>query len=251
MAKSAITNPAFQKQKKADAPFPLAPAVSPLNPLFEAGSLDPKIAEEIDKLVMDSANQDAINEKEIHQDALQLKAITAQVKGIQDQGALLLGERVFKAREILKKYGDEHRTFTSWMKIAFRDRSSAYNFLSYYQFYHALATQDLQSKLKEMPQKAVYKLAARGGEIEQKVEILEKCYGMKAPEIIAMIDEKLPSKIKRESKKDINVSLIASIMVSLRKINSRKHILSDSNREVLASFRSMINEILSTEEIVK
>ncbi len=251
MAKSKMTILSYQNQKKAEGEFPVPPAVLPLQSLVEIGPLDPKIGEEIDKLVFELANRNGIDEKQLNQDALQLKAITAQVKNIETQAVFLHGERIFRAREILRKYGDETSTFTSWVKIAYSHRSSAYNHLAFYMFHNALSTPDLQAKLKEMPQKAVYKLASRGGGIEQKVEILEKCYGMKAPEIIAMIDEKLPIKIKRESKKDINVSVIVSIAVSLKKINSRKHILSESNREMLASFRGMIDEILNTQEVVK
>ncbi|MBM3202257.1 MAG: hypothetical protein FJZ56_07630, partial [Chlamydiae bacterium] len=67
-------------------------------------------------------------------DLEELTKITAELKSIQKQAVVLIGERIYKAREILKAYGDQ-TTFTAWIDATFQSRKTAYNALAFYDLY--------------------------------------------------------------------------------------------------------------------
>lgn len=121
-----------------------------------------------------------------------LKNITAEIRSIQKQSAMLLGERIVKARELLKSYGDGTSTFTKWLNATFSSRRTAYNCIAYYEFYMALPNDLLRERLKLMSHKAVYMLASRTGDIQNKFQIVEECYDLKQDEIIPIIQRRLP-----------------------------------------------------------
>jgi hypothetical protein len=129
------------------------------------------------------------NSREIDDDLSQLSALTAEVKAINSQAIILHGERIKKAQEILKNYRDG--AFSAWLIAAYGNRQTPYNFLQYYELYTTLP-QKLHSKLDEMPRQAVYSLASRNGDQQQKQSIIQNYRGEPKQELLKLIREAFP-----------------------------------------------------------
>ncbi len=128
-------------------------------------------------------------EQEINEDLFQLSALTAEVKAINNQAIILHGERIKKAQDILKNYRDG--AFSAWLIATYGNRQTPYNFLQYYELYNAVPDH-LHSKLDEMPRQAVYSLASREGNQEQKEQIISKYNGEPKQELLKLIRETFP-----------------------------------------------------------
>jgi len=90
------------------------------------------------------------DEEAVRCDFRDLVQLTSELKAIQKQAILLIGERVFQVREIFLKYGEEKGGFTRWLEYAFNTRKTAYNALSFYELYQSLPTEDLKNNLNNM-----------------------------------------------------------------------------------------------------
>ena len=76
-------------------------------------------------------------EADLEKDAKSLIEISDQLKSIQKQQAILHGERVLRAKNILEKY--KAKAFSFWILITYGNRQTPYNFLYYYTFYSSLS----------------------------------------------------------------------------------------------------------------
>ncbi len=127
--------------------------------------------------------------EDISPDLQQLCDITAEVRAINSQAAILHGERIKRAQDLLKKYRDG--AFTSWLIAAYGNRQTPYNFLQYYELFQALP-QVLSIKLDEMPKQAAYILASRQGTLPKKEEIIRNYAGQSKQELLSAIRESFP-----------------------------------------------------------
>ncbi|HSW86798.1 MAG TPA: CT583 family protein [Rhabdochlamydiaceae bacterium] len=127
--------------------------------------------------------------KDIRDDLESLMSITSEVKAINNQAAILHGERIKKAQGILKQYRDG--AFSAWLIATYGNRQTPYNFLQYYELYMALP-QMLHPKLDEMPRQAVYTLASRSGEFEKKEEIVKNYKGEPKQVLLSLIRKAFP-----------------------------------------------------------
>jgi hypothetical protein len=100
-----------------------------------------------------------------------LLAITAEVKAINNQAALLHGERIKKAQDVLKKY--KEGAFSAWLIETYGNRQTPYNFLQYHEFLKAMPAQ-LQSQIDAMPRQAIYTLASRNAALSDKRAFVER-----------------------------------------------------------------------------
>lgn len=125
----------------------------------------------------------------IGEDLKKLLSITSEVKAITNQAALLHGERIKKAQQILKSYREG--AFTAWMIATYGNRQTPYNLLQYYEFYESLPSQ-LKSKVDGMPRQAIYTLASREGELEAKKQFIENYKGQTKAELLNLIRELFP-----------------------------------------------------------
>lgn len=162
--------------------------------VFRVSALSQKEQEEIAGIL--SAHSE--EHQDIAQDLQQLLSLTSEVKAINNQAAILHGERIKKAQEILKKYRDG--AFSSWLVSIYGNRQTPYNFLQYFELYTALP-QLLHGKLEEMPRQAVYSLASRKGPYEKKEEIVKNYQGEPKQQLLSLIRETFPldQKDKRAS----------------------------------------------------
>lgn len=127
--------------------------------------------------------------QEINEDLFQLSALTAEVKAINNQAVILHGERIKKAQTILKNYRDG--AFSAWLVATYGNRQTPYNFLQYFELYTALP-EKLHSKLDEMPRQAVYSLASRVGDQNEKEVIVNNYNGEPKQELLKLIRNTFP-----------------------------------------------------------
>lgn len=181
------------------------------------------------------------DESDVKADLQSLSMITSEVKAINNQAAILHGERIKKAQEILIRYRDG--AFTAWLVATYGNRQTPYNFLQYYEFYTALPKL-LHTKLDEMPRQAVYTLASRSGEQEVKEEIVKTYNGQTKQELLALIREKFPLATSDKRSRDLSHHAIQSLG-SLEKVLIRgKFYPSQEQREELLAQLDSLRDLI-------
>lgn len=150
----------------------------------------------------------AIKDEDLSQDLHQLISLTSEVKAINHQAALLHGERIKKAHQILTRYRDG--AFTAWMINVYGNRQTPYNFLQYFEFYESLP-KSLRLQLEGMPRQAIYALASRQGPFEKKQELIENYKGETKTELLGMIREIFPLAAKDRRRQNPGEQIIMSL----------------------------------------
>lgn len=125
----------------------------------------------------------------INHDLNNLISITSEVKAINNQAAILHGERIKKAQKILTKY--EEGAFSAWLVAAYGNRQTPYNFMQYYDFYTSMPNR-LHPQIETMPRQAIYTLSSRSGDLNKKKAIVEKYNGETKSELLSLIRESFP-----------------------------------------------------------
>jgi len=146
--------------------------------------------------------------QEIETDLAALSNLTSEVKAITNQAAILHGERIKRAQEILKKYRDG--AFSAWLIAAYGNRQTPYNFLQYYEFYRAIS-QSLRPKLDTMPRQAIYTLASRPAPLKQKEEIIHNYKGEGKNEVLALIRKTFPLDADDKRAPDLATQALAQL----------------------------------------
>ncbi|MBA3815011.1 MAG: CT583 family protein [Parachlamydiaceae bacterium] len=135
-------------------------------------------------------NEYALGDKaNFSQDLSSLLSITSEVKAINNQAALLHGERIKKAQNILVCYRDG--AFTAWLLAAYGNRQTPYNLMQYYEFCEAMPKM-LRPQIETMPRQAIYTLASRDGDLEKKQTIIENYKGETKAELLSLIRTVFP-----------------------------------------------------------
>ena len=153
--------------------------------VFRVAPLSPQEQEKLQLLLDEYKNGDDSVEKDFRL----LADITSEVKAINNQAAILHGERIQRAQEIFKKYRDG--AFSAWLMATYGNRQTPYNFLQYYELQKQLP-QTLHSKLDAMPRQAVYTLASRSAPLEKKKEIIATYDGASKNELLSLIRKTFP-----------------------------------------------------------
>lgn len=161
-----------------------AGSLSSFTGVFSITELSPK-----EKLVIEEILKNHSDNENIEEDLNALLAITSEVKAINNQAALLHGERIKKAHTIFSRYRDG--AFTSWLMAAYGNRQTPYNLMQYYEFYESLP-KPLRPQLESMPRQAVYTLATRNGPKEQKIEIVKNYSGQTKNDMLMLIRQRFP-----------------------------------------------------------
>ncbi|MCE2983982.1 MAG: CT583 family protein [Parachlamydia sp.] len=185
----------------------------------------------LERLVIENSKN--LSENELKDDFDHIKILTSEIRSIGKQGVLLMGERIYDAREILKPYRDG--TFTKWLQFTLGSVKSGYNMLAYFELYTELP-ENSRENFKKLPQKAAYVLASRNIELQRKEEIINTMYHLKSDELINEIRDMFP-KAKRIRSKKWSV---------LFKVFDRLHHkkLVEKDREALLAIREKIDELL-------
>jgi len=167
--------------------------------------------------------------------------ITSEVKAINNQAAMLHGERIKKAQIILTRYKDG--AFTSWLIASYGNRQTPYNLMQYYEFHESLP-KTLKPQIELMPRQAIYTLASREGPLEKKHWFVETYDGQTKNELLALIREAFP--LAKKDKRAQNIGE-ATIQV-LRKLY---HSMEDCRLGLTKTQKNEICDLLgSLQELV-
>lgn len=244
--KNVFSNPAFHNQPENSSQFNLIAETSSFESFFQVKDLDPRERNDIEKIIVEYYIPNIRSDQEAASDVAELSQMTAEIKAIGKQGLLLIGERVAKARQILKSYRDG--AFTKWLEGTFGSIRTGYNMLGYYELYHALPEDILRDKYKKIPQKAAYILASRTGDITLKADIIREYHDLSADEFIMLIKEKLPTDFSDNRRgKSVNKRLIDALVVVVKRIQKRKDSLSVQDRKALEAVRIVVDNLLVEE----
>ncbi len=162
---------------------------SDLSGVFSIVPLSTQEQDNVSK-ILDTHRND---QQETTVDLRMLSSLTAEIKAINCQAAILHGERIKKAQTILKKYRDG--AFTEWLIATYGNRQTPYNFLQYYELYQVIP-KSIAQKLDEMPRQIAYALASRSGSIEQKLELIKNYAGQSKEEMMTSIRSTFPLSIQ-------------------------------------------------------
>lgn len=144
------------------------------------------------KAIFEESSVQSRHEEEMDRDFSQLVQITSELKAIQKQAVILVGERICAVRDIFKRHGGEGIGFTAWLSLAFNAKKTAYNAMAYYELYSLLPSKELKTKMKQMPVKVSYVLASRKAPEKLKFSIIDSYKGEKQKEMLDRIEEFMP-----------------------------------------------------------
>lgn len=150
----------------------------------------------------------ATDEVNVAHDLHSLISITCEVKAINNQAAILHGERIKKAHSILTRYRDG--AFTSWLMTAYGNRQTPYNFMQYYEFYHTMPI-TLRPQIEAMPRQAIYTLATRDGDVEKKKIIIQQYNGESKSELLTLIRNEFPLDTSDKRRSNIGEGVILNL----------------------------------------
>ena len=231
----------LQKSKPTNVPTPRAP-ISPFNGLFNVQELNEKENRAIEKILVDGYEPGFFGEETVEVDTNELKRITKELKAISKQGVILIGERIAKAREILKKYKEQ--SFRDWLTLTYGSFKSGYNYVSFYDLHESLPDH-LKGKLKEMPAKAAYVLASKDAPIERKAEIVEHHASEPAQNIITIIQETLGTDQARKSnRKPVIDKILNSMEKEVLKLSRRKEYMDPGQKQRMQDLIDQLRSII-------
>lgn len=180
--------------------------------------------------------------KDLKSDLNALISITSEVKAINNQAAILHGERIKKAHTILIRYRDG--AFTAWLIAAYGNRQTPYNFMQYFEFYEAMPKK-LRPQIESMPRQAIYTLASREGPLEKKQEIVETYNGETKVELLQKIRELFPLETKDKRRQNIGDSTILSLTRLLLALKNTRFTLTPHQSTTIHQLLDTIRQYVS------
>lgn len=181
------------------------------------------------------------NEEFLPGDLETLVSITSEVKAINNQAAILHGERIKKAHTILIRYRDG--AFTAWLIAAYGNRQTPYNLMQYYEFYESMP-KNLHSQIESMPRQAVYTLATRVGELEKKKEIVEKYNGETKAEVLQNIRHAFPLDKSDQRRQNVGNGIIHQLNRLCLEMKSQELKLNNQQKKMIQSLLDELEEII-------
>jgi hypothetical protein len=200
------------------------------NGIFSISELQPHEKALLNTILVEHAE----DKENISKDLQSLINITSEVKAINNQSAILHGERIRNAQKILTNYRDG--AFTSWLLAAYGNRQTPYNFLQYFEFYEALP-KTLRGKLESMPRQAAYTLASRQAPTPAKLEIVQSYQGQTKAQLLEQIRETFP--IAESDKRNSNPG--DHLIKALSRVNS---LLERKRVSLTKSQKQAINQLV-------
>lgn len=180
------------------------------------------------KILEEILNRYATQDADVSLDLPQLISITTEVKAINNQAAILHGERIKKAQKILKRY--EEGAFSAWLVATYGNRQTPYNFLQYFEFYEQVP-KTLRSQLEAMPRQAVYTLASGEGPFDKKQNIVAKYNGQSKQELLELIREMFPLAIEDKRRQNLGEGIFQQLKKAQTLMNKPKLTISKQQKE--------------------
>jgi hypothetical protein len=182
--------------------------------------------------------QYALQTESLGSDLRLLSSLTCEVRAIHNQAAILHGQRIKKAQQILKNYREG--AFTAWLLFSYGNRQTPYNFLQYYELFSSLPAL-LATRLEEMPRQVAYALASRKAELDAKMEMISAYQGQSKQEFLSLIRLKFPLPEKDRRVTDS----CDSILSSLKKLKEQcESPLFKPNAEQKKCLQQLLSELL-------
>lgn len=152
----------------------------------------------IQKILADDYLPGKIPESHVEQHVQQLTRITMQIKSIRVQSALLHGERIKEAQNLLANY--KEGAFSKWLMSVYGNRQSPYNMLRFYEF-HQSASKETRPLIESAPKKAIYLLASCKADQNTKLDFIQKHATASQSDLVLLIRETFqpPKKVNQES----------------------------------------------------
>lgn len=197
------------------------------------------------KLIFEESATESTHEEEIDKDFSQLLQITSELKAIQKQAVILVGERICAVRDIFKRHGGEGIGFTAWLSIAFNAKKTAYNAMAYFELYSALPTEELKTKMKQMPVKVSYVLASRKAPEKLKFSIIDSYQGEKQREMLDRIEEHMPIQGDKRSLRTLGEKAVDDLERIIETIMRRKKHIHSQERTRIDNALHMLEELIS------
>lgn len=209
--------------------------------VFSVSELNDSERQQLQSLLQNYVEPDG--ECDLAGDLNELVNITSEVKAINNQAALLHGERIKKAQTILTRYRDG--AFTAWLFAAYGNRQTPYNFLQYYEFCE-LMPQSLRPRIEGMPRQAIYTLASRQGSQEQKAAIVETYQGETKTQLLAKIREIFPLSPQDKRAENVGHGLISQLSRMVKGLTPAKAAtLSDDQKNDIANLLKQLRQACS------
>lgn len=180
-------------------------ATSSFRGMFGDSELSEAEKNRLKRILHDFNDAQLTEENQLEEDLDALSKITTEIKAISNQSILLHGERIKKAQSVLKNY--KEGAFTQWLIATYGNRQTPYSILQYYELYQALPA-PTRPLIENLPKKAAYVLAAREGNLDKKLEIIQNCQGDKQSDIILHIQAVLPLDTADKRRRKTNPSLV-------------------------------------------
>jgi hypothetical protein len=206
--------------------------------IFSVTELNDKEKEFLESILREYAT----GTEDFDTDLTSLLSITSEVKAINNQAAILHGERIKKAQNILTRYRDG--AFTTWLLAAYGNRQTPYNFLQYFDFYEQLP-KTLRPQIESMPRQAVYTLASREAPIEKKQRFVEDYKGETKAVLLNKIRELFPladNDKRRQNLGEITVKQLQKLSSFLEKKQSS---ISRSQKAIIYDLLDNLRELVS------
>lgn len=202
--------------------------------IFHAGELTEHEKSYLEAIL----NQYSSNQDNVEKDLLALISLTSEVKAINNQAALLHGERIKRAQSILKQYKDG--AFTAWLIAAYGNRQTPYNFLQYYEFFEALP-KHLRARIELMPRQAIYTLASREGTQAKKEEIIQSYKGETKVELLRRIRDTFPLSLKDRRRQNFGENAIQLLTRLQDLIENRSQTITKSQKMAITQLLRVIS----------
>lgn len=180
-------------------------------------------------------------DEDVSQDLEQLSFITSEVKAINNQAALLHGERIKKAHGIFTRYRDG--AFTAWLIATYGNRQTPYNLMQYYEFYEAMP-KELRPQLESMPRQAVYTLASRNGDLKAKMRIVADFNGESKAELLTLIRQLFPLDREDRRRSSLGENIINVLTKMCQHLEGDHEPISTSQKRAIKDLLDQIRSLV-------
>lgn len=205
--------------------------------MFSVSELTPTEKSFLEALLKAHAHDDS----SFDADFLALVSLTAEVKAINNQAAILHGERIKKVHAILANYRDG--AFSSWLMATYGNRQTPYNLMQYYAFYEAVP-KPLRMQIEAMPRQAIYTLASREADLERKIEFVQSYKGQTKAELLAMIREAFPIDGRDQRSADMGEAAIHALEKICRALQRKGACVSKQQKLAIIRLARQLQELI-------
>ena len=182
----------------------------------------------------------------IDKDFDSLATITTEVKSINNQAAMLHGERIKHAQTILKNYQDG--AFTAWLLTVYGNRQTPYNFLQYYDFFQEMP-RNLHKRIESMPRQAVYVLASRTAGSKEKKRVIENAEGKTKDELLEIIREEFPIDLDDKRRSVPADKVIKALTTACNLLQKKDEPLSKQQQDKVAGLLDVIKTLVTIKNV--